>query len=261
MRPAGRERRCGRCYHSRPMRLPGAPSLFFLAYLLLFLPWVAFRSARRLRPADALRPQALPVSRERLWGGTLAAQLALFLITWVTGRTFGYRIFAVKTIGVREILAALAALAVCLALRGVSRAVRSEEERRAMAVYRIAPRAPREWALWTATVLVGSVAEEAAYRGLGTSILWYSLGNPWAAAAASAAAFALAHSLQGWKSALTIFALALVMQGLVALTGTLVLAMAVHAAYDLLAGYRIAREARGWDHEPAAAVPAVPEPR
>ena len=113
-----------------------------------------------------------------------------------------------------------------------------------MAVYAWAPRSPREWALWTGTVLIARVAEEAAYRGVGMSILWYSLGNPWIAVLISAVAFAMAHSTQGWKSAVTIFGLALVMHALVAYTGTLVFAMVVHGTYDLIAGYGISRTAR-----------------
>lgn len=46
----------------------------------------------------------------------------------------------------------------------------------------------------------------------------------------------MAHSLQGWKSAVFIFALALMMQGLVWYTGTLVVAMTVHALFDIGAG-------------------------
>ena len=113
-----------------------------------------------------------------------------------------------------------------------------------MLVYFIAPRSPREWLLWTGTVLVASVAEEAAYRGVGMSILWYALGNPYAAVAICSAAFALAHWTQGWKSAAVIFVMALVMHALVAFTGTLILAMLVHGIYDLVAGYFIAKEAK-----------------
>jgi len=102
-------------------------------------------------------------------------------------------------------------------------------------------------------VLVASVAEEAAYRGVGMSILWYSLDNPWAAALLCATAFALALWVQGWRSAIAIFQIALVLHALVEVTGTLVLAMAVHAIYDFVAGSRIAREARAGPGEEAPA--------
>lgn len=232
-----------------PMTIPGAPSLFFLFYLLLFLPWVSFRSARRLRAARegaAARPP-----RTAIWTGTLVSQTVLLTLAWLVGRGFGYEIFAVHPLQPRHLGAALLALAVCFAIRSVGRAIRSPEERRRMEVYAWAPRQPNEWMLWTAAVLIASVAEEAAYRGVGMSILWYATGNPWLAALICAAAFALAHSTQGWKSAALIFAIALVMHALVAFTGTLVLAMAVHAVYDLAAGYAISRTARLYEEQTA----------
>jgi membrane protease YdiL (CAAX protease family) len=97
------------------------------------------------------------------------------------------------------------------------------------------------------TVLVAGVAEEMAYRGVTMTILWYALGNPWAAALVCAVAFALAHATQGWKSGVIIFVIGLLMHGLVAITGTLVPAMIVHVAYNLIAGGLIVREARRLD--------------
>jgi membrane protease YdiL (CAAX protease family) len=139
---------------------------------------------------------------------------------------------------------AAAALLACFALRQVLRALQPEEQRRRMMVYFLAPRSPREWVGAMAAILVASVAEEAAYRGIGMTILWYWLGNPWLAATLCAFAFALAHWVQGFRSGVFIFALALVMHALCVLTGTLVLAMIVHALYDFVAAGLIAREAR-----------------
>jgi hypothetical protein len=65
-------------------------------------------------------------------------------------------------------------------------------------------------------------------------------------------AFALAHWVQGWKSGAVIFAMALVAHALVALTGTLVLKMIVHAVYDFVAGAQIAKQARAYDLEAAS---------
>jgi membrane protease YdiL (CAAX protease family) len=81
--------------------------------------------------------------------------------------------------------------------------------------------------------VIAGVSEEAAYRGVLTQVLWHELGNPWIAVFVAAIAFAIAHALQGWKSTLIIFVIACVMHALVWLTGTLVIAMVVHATYDL----------------------------
>jgi len=222
--------------------LPGLQSLLFLAFLLLLLPSAAIRSARRLRMAGTEgTPRPVP-SRVRVWSSSLALQGMLLLAAWYTGRGFDYRIFHASAIGAAEIGAAVATLGILFLLRARIRARRPAEERKNLAVYRLSPRTPLEWTLWTATVLVASVAEEAAYRGVGMSILWYSLGNPWLAAPICAAAFALAHAVQGWRSMVAIFQIGLLMHALVAVAGTLVLAMAVHAAYDCVAGVLIARE-------------------
>jgi membrane protease YdiL (CAAX protease family) len=229
------------------MQLPGTPSLVFLLYLLGFLPWIALRGARRMRVAGA--GGKLIASRQAIWTSTLIMMIALLALTWITGRSFGYEFFAKTPLNAKNLLATLAALAACFGLRWIAQVIRSEEERRRMPIYRWAPRLPREWLLWTLMVLVGSVAEEAAYRGVGMSILWYALGNPWLAALISSIAFAVAHATQGWKSAAVVFGVALVMHGLVAFTGGLLPAIVVHAVYDLIAGYAISVRARRYDEE------------
>ena len=65
----------------------------------------------------------------------------------------------------------------------------------------------------------------------------------WIAAALLSIAFALAHWAQGWKSMVVIAAIALTMHALVQFTGTRVVAMGVHATYDIVAIALISREA------------------
>jgi len=237
-----------------PMQMPGAPSLVLLAYLFVFLPWAAARSARRLRggAGDGAIAGRVP-PRERLWTGVVWSQVLLFVLAWVAGRSFGYEMFVLPSPGLREIDAAAAALVALFASRAVLRVWRTEAETRRAVVHFLAPRTPREHAVWVVAVLAASVAEEAAYRGVGFTVLWYAFGNPAAAALLSAFAFALAHAVQGWKSGVFVFAAALVAQALVLFTKSLVLAMAVHALYDLLAGFAIARQARRYDEEARAA--------
>ena len=111
-----------------------------------------------------------------------------------------------------------------------------------MIVYFLAPRTTREWVLKSITVLAASISEEAAYRGVGFAILWYWTGSALLAALICSIAFALAHSIQGWKSMWVIFGIAVIMHGLVYYTETLVLAMIVHAVYDFIAIYLIWKE-------------------
>lgn len=231
------------------MKLPGTASLVFLAYLLVLLPMAGIRSARRLRDA---KTAGLP-SRETIWISTMI-NLALMLgLAWLVGRSFGFEIFAVPRVRVVDLLAAGGALTVCFVFRWLVRVLRAESERRKLFVYKLAPRTPREHALSIVTVLLAGIAEEAAYRGVAMAILTYSLGDPWTAALICAAAFAAAHWPQGALSGVLIFAMALLMHALVAWTGTLVLAMIVHVAYDLVAGALIGREAARFDQDAISA--------
>lgn len=225
------------------MRLPGPTSVLFLVWLLALMPAAAVQSARALQEGRADPARYLP-SRETIWARTTVILILLLAFAWYTGRGFDFRPFAAPPLGSADALAAIATLAIYLGLRGVSGAIRSDAERRAMPAYLLVPRTAREWLRWTVTVLVASVAEEVAYRGVGMAILSDLFGSPWLAAGICAVAFALAHWTQGWKSALLIFLMALAAHGLVAVTGTLVLAMLVHAVYDVLAGYLLADEAR-----------------
>ena len=235
------------------MQLPGIASLVFLAYILLVLPWAGFRSMRALRAsADKALTRPLP-SREAVWRGTFLGQVVLLALAWLAARSFDYRILAVPRLGAREVAAALVALGLMFGLRALLRALRPPHRRGGLMVYRLAPRTRREWVLWVACVLSASVAEEAAFRGAGMAILWFAMGSPWPAVLVCAVAFALAHMGQGRASTMTIFAAAIVLHALAAVTATLVLGMIVHALYDLGAGFRIAREAELYDPEPLPA--------
>ena len=230
--------------------MPGLASLVYLAYLFLYFPWAALRSARRIRAAGT-SGGALP-SRTRIWIGSLVAQALLFLLAWIVGSGWGFKPFAWDSPKAMHVAYAVAALALSFAMRAARRAVRTDEERRGMFVHAIAPRTSGEVAFSAATVLAASIAEEVAYRGAAMSILWYATGNPWLAAALCAVAFAIAHAVQGRRSMGMIFGVALVMHALVWLTGSLVPAMIVHALYDFGAGWAIRREAMKGEAAPAS---------
>jgi membrane protease YdiL (CAAX protease family) len=62
------------------------------------------------------------------------------------------------------------------------------------------------------------------------------LGDALPAAIVAAAVFGFSHILQGWKSAVISGVVALALQGLVIWSGSLYIAIAMHAIYDLAAG-------------------------
>ena len=142
--------------------------------------------------------------------------------------------FALPRLGARELVAGAGALLFQFAMMFMSHAIRSADERRDLPINRMMPQTPREHVLFSMTSVVAGISEEAAYRGVLMTILWYALGSAWIAVFVSALAFSIGHALQGWKSMLVIFIMACSMHALVWYTGTLVIAMAVHALYDLL---------------------------
>jgi membrane protease YdiL (CAAX protease family) len=233
------------------MIIPGLPSLLLLGYCLLVLPVAAARSARVIKASRA-RSGALPISRHAIWIQTLISQCVLFALAWSAGSGFGYQFFWLPPLGVRAVATTAAAFLACVTLYFVARRLQSADERRQLVVFALAPKNATEATLSCATVVAASIAEEAAYRGVLVAVLTYATGSLALAIAVSATAFAIAHATQGLKSGVIIFGIALVMHGLVEATGTLVLAMGVHAAFDFFAGHRIAREAATLADAPSA---------
>jgi membrane protease YdiL (CAAX protease family) len=219
------------------MHAIGLSSGVYVAYILLLVPWIAFRSARLFNaPAEVAGATRLP-PLERILASTIASLVVLFSLAWFTARAFHDErsIFFVPGLGVSDVAAGCGALLFWFALMYAGHRLRTADERRAMPVDRLTPRTQREKALYAVTSIFAGVAEEAAYRGTLFWILSYAFGNLWIAVFISATAFALGHAVQGWKSMLTIFIMACSLHALVWYTGTLVIAMAAHAAYDLLA--------------------------
>lgn len=240
---------------------PGWPSVlawFFLIWVLVILPWLAIKSARYLRRVKA-DPAATPLPpRTRILTGTLLMLVILLYLSWLVAGETGPNLFALPAFGAREAAAGTATFLVYLLLRQLSRALRTPEERRRMALYALLPRTAPEWRMYVATSIAAGVAEEAAYRGVAMAILTPLLGSAWLAALVSATAFALGHMLQEWKSVAVIFVMALAMHALVAVTGTLVVAMVVHAVYDLVAGVLGSRQAVRFEREAAASATSPP---
>lgn len=225
-----------------PSLHPG--SWFFLAFLLLGVPAGAFATARRTRSAAG---PARFVARQQVYVNAMASQALIFGLAWVAGRLQGLRLLA----GVRptpaDYLAGAATLAIMGLMAWVSKVIRTEDERRRMWVLGLLPRTRREGALFTLVAAAASVSEELAYRGVGFALCTILTGSALAGAAISAMAFAAAHFPQGVRSMGIIFVIALVKQELVAVTGTLWIAIGVHFVYDVMTAARMAPRARAAD--------------
>lgn len=245
------------------MQIPGTLSLIFLAYLILVLPWLAFRSSRYLKrhlaegdiPGKDERSNAAgapkKATREAIWKSTLFMLGCLLALSWITARSFQYSLFRFPEFRSVDLAWSVSCLLGLLGLRSLARTFRKPEERPKMMVYQLTARSRREWFLQAVTVLMASVSEEAAYRGVGPAIFDYMTdGRAWIGWAACSLAFAGAHWIQGWRSMVVIFLIALMMHMLVMATNTLIWAMAVHGIYDFIAIHLISREAKSLSPQP-----------
>lgn len=211
----------------------GLAGYYHLFFFGLLLPWGAVRTARRLnaRPLPPLPRYFVTVMLQHLFfiivsaallyietGGMLAGRSLLGwpprpLQSWVCGTV---------------VLVALVALMRPFWRRSVMKRTRL--------AYLFMPRTAAEKGMWALVSLIAGVGEELTYRGVMTVFLMRLTGSFWLAALIAAAVFGLSHFPQGWRSVAIIFGIAMVMHGLVFFTGTLLVAMAVHFLYDLIAG-------------------------
>jgi membrane protease YdiL (CAAX protease family) len=203
-------------------------AIYYVGVIGVVLPWICVRSYFKLKAGARFPPKILQRRN------ALAMHAMMFLVAYFTLRAFHIPMFPPAAIGVKEIGYGLATLIVFLA------AMISFWKMRAMTypvkTYRSMPQASSELGIWALVSASAGFVEEIVYRGVLFGILFYWLHNWWAAAILCAISFSLGHSIQGWKGATIIFAMSVIFQGLVYFTGTLYIAMAVHAIYDFTAG-------------------------
>jgi len=98
------------------------------------------------------------------------------------------------------------------------------------------PDHPSQMRWWVAISAMAGVTEECAYRGLAMRFLTDNNSSFWLAMSLCVSAFAIAHAIQGWRGILATAIIALLLHGVVYETGSLYLAIVVHAVYDLMVG-------------------------
>lgn len=215
-------------------------SFIFLVVLFVLAPRGALRSARLLRQLAA---SGQPLPRTRVALSTMFSLAVIWVLSVINASSLGRNLFNTAGIGPREIGLGVLAFVVLLGAIPIARAIRTPEEEKRRFVHTLAPRNGWEFALFAAIAVMAGIAEESAYRGVAVWILAPVMGNVGAMFLA-AMAFAVAHAVQGGKSMVLIFAVAALFHALVYFTGTLVIAMLVHTAYDIVAGYAASKRAR-----------------
>ena len=205
----------------------GAAGASFLVVFGILLPYLAFRSARQV----ATHP--LP-PRKRFLASVIVQLLIFGVVAALIGSLERIELFPRTAPSAASwALGGMVLAALVAAMRPMWRQRVIERSRK---VWLFMPRDPTERALWLTSSIAAGVSEELVYRGLLTTLLARMTGGFLAAALVSAAIFAISHYMQGWKSMAIIYGMALLFQGLTWQAGSLYVAMAVHALYDVAAG-------------------------
>lgn len=216
---------------------PGLATWAFVVFVALLLPIAAFRQHYALKDGSLPAP-----ARSLLYASAFATHAALLL--GVTLCVWRDRLWLFPSFSVSRwnVIASAIALGVGLLLLIERFRVTDDVARKRTAM--IAPRSPRELAAFCGIAVSAGFAEQLAYRGVLFSFFYWYTGTLLLAALLAAIPFGLVHLFQGWRSALIVTVIALRDQLLVALTGTLVFAIAIHIIHDIIAGLVLMRRVR-----------------
>jgi membrane protease YdiL (CAAX protease family) len=224
-----------------------ASGILFLAIVCLGLPYLAWKSSKRLGSGP------LPMARKRFFIQTILVQLYLLGIALAAAWRNGIDLLAKPPAPLRAWLLAalfLAALLGAMRWRWPHRGQESKEK-----LIRLLPRDRGDLAPYFALCLAAGVCEEVVYRGVTTVLLTRITGSLIAAIAIASAVFALAHVIQGRRATVVVFFIALGAHALVFLTQSLFPVMAVHALYDAIGGVLMSR----WYEGERASRPQPPD--
>jgi membrane protease YdiL (CAAX protease family) len=203
-------------------------------------------------PLGAVRSKAIvagtrvrrgPPRRSDILTRALVVQVLLFAMSFVVARSHDMALWPWTGLRMTNVTIALGSLALLLGVGALSWRLRTPDERHSLWMRHLLPRTRAQWVLWLIVSIAAGVAEETAYRGVLVVLLASLTASFLVAVLLSAAAFAVVHYPQGAKSMGWVFAIGLVMQGVVLATGTLYVAMGVHAVYDVTAAIRAAGRA------------------
>ena len=216
----------------------GAPGWYHLIVMGVLIPAVVVRNYRRLVGKSLPLPDRMRHFRSTAVVLVLLTSLSLLVanLQWIDVLQFN----AAKLPQGAAAGVAMYIVAVLVMRPRWRHAV----EKRARIVHLFMPANATERAWWVAVSTLAGIGEEITWRCVQTTLLTVLTGSVVAGAVLSAISFGLAHYLQGWKSAAIITVFALCFQGVVWLSGSLYIAMAVHIAYDITAGLNYGRFGR-----------------
>lgn len=215
----------------------GVKWLFF-GFTCLLLPWMAYQSRQGFKN---LAPETL-AHFSRVGSYISSILILLVLLALSVGTAWFHRLELIPThiLTLRALVAFVILLSSVLILLRLFLPVAAREP----VIRYIIPTTKVEFAWFSALSLMAGLAEEIAFRGVLTSLLQQSWNSYWLAALVSALMFGLAHLLQGVRGVVVAACFGLVNQMVTSWTGSLLVAIVVHALYDIIAGYWLTRYLR-----------------
>jgi membrane protease YdiL (CAAX protease family) len=214
----------------------------FAVFVTLIVPWAVLRNRE-----SALAMAQIPLGL-RFWA-MLVPQIILGGLAGATAAVEGIELFPKRLPGGPELLAGLAFLVVTVLLVRPHWRRSVVEQKPTWRLF--APASRAEQRMWVALSLSAGVSEEMVWRGVLPALLTTMTSSLPLAVGLSVLSFALAHAVQGIRSVLAIGAIAAAFHALVAISGSLYVAMAVHFIYDVIAGLTYARFAQELGHLPS----------
>jgi membrane protease YdiL (CAAX protease family) len=221
----------------------------FVLLVGFVLPVLAWRS-RRPFAEDAPGP---PPTRRAFYVSAFFTQLMTLGLALLVAREIGMDVLGPFRVEPLAWLATVAVMGLLLATLPARWRSRSPASRRRQAV--MVPRTPPQNVANVALCLLAGIGEEITFRGVLHACLWWMTGSWWLATVLCSVAFGVAHAIQGPRSMLIVAGVAFWMHVTVLWTGSLHLAMFVHAVYDLITTFTIARWVRRDETEQPAVQP------
>ena len=203
-------------------------AIWFLFIFGVFVPYISIKSGRRIR-ADAPIPP-----RKRIFKNILVMQILFLLISLLTARNRGIELFPPGRLIIGAVVFAIGMLGIGLSVMPLLWRRSSDEEKRRSLLTR--PNDAKDLAWWFLVSLAAGTVEEITYRGVMFALLLAMARNWWTAVTICVLFFTLGHANQGLLRMSFVGAIAVGCHVLVWMTGALYMAMAVHFAYDFIAG-------------------------
>ena len=201
---------------------------YFLFIVLIFVPVSGVAGYLRIRSGKPLRPK-----RQR-YRVIIVVQFIVLLVTLWAARREGIVLLG-REWGSPAIWLITAGYAGLIIWRGRRAWARMSADRMEKA-RRFLPDDPSLMRLWVGIAAMAAISEECAFRGLAYQLLVRMSFVPALAVLVCVVCFAIGHMTQGWRGVLGTFLLALIFHGLVFATQSLYLAIAFHAAFNLIVG-------------------------